>query len=70
MTIRFRVNSVNESGTDRVIVTLQSVPTSGTTAPMYVNTLSLNLDSAEANTAGYWPGKEFDVTLAAVTAPA
>ncbi len=73
--MRFRVINVNDGGPTRVNVGLQSVPETnpdGTIAPgsQYTNTINLNLDSAEADAAGYWPGKEFDVTLAAVTAPA
>lgn len=65
--MRFKVMSVNEAGSGRVTVSLNSNTGDPNAGPVYTSSLSLNLDSAEADTAGYWPGKEFDVNFTAAT---
>jgi hypothetical protein len=58
---KFKVTTISDGSDGRVVINLITVSDPNT--PNFQSPLTLNLTSAEAKAAGYWPGLEFDLTI-------
>ena len=72
-TAKFAVHSITAVSEDRVNIMLSTIgggPVMTNAAPMYVQqNINLTLTEAEATEGGFFPGKQFTMTLEPVTAP-
>lgn len=54
----YSVTAINDGGPDRIMISMQSLTSSG-----YTNSLNLNFPADEAKKLGVWPGQKFKLTL-------